>query len=230
MRANTKLRLFPGQLAAKILESDTETDWPQLRKMLLLAEDADFSPKQSARLAPRLLELACKYRDSNDPQDAPAIFSAIRTGASMLRPSEASRLLALLEPGHRIETSLVTLKMLGRIFEAQPPERPDQHTDLAGEVRRIAESRLNPYAIANSKIAAMAQSAVCALAALASSETLNIVRAVRRIGVSRFTQQTARELRELRNSWNAQPVPVAPAVLDLLDRVTQELQIGDSHG
>ena len=142
----------------------------------------------------------------------------------MLCPPEASRLLALLKPGHSIETCLVALKMLGRIFEAQPPERPDQHTDLAGEVRGIAESLLNPYTIANSKIAAMAQLAVCTLAAMASNETLNIVRAVREIGVSWFSQQTARELRELQSSWNARPVSVAPEVLGLLERAMNELQ------
>ncbi len=214
----------PDRLASEILEGDAETDLLRLRELVLLAEDTDFSPEQSAQLAPRLLDLAVRYRDSNDQQDAPGVFSAIRTGASMLCPNEASRLLPLLEPGHPIETSLVALKMLGRIFEAQPPERPDQHTDLAGEVRGIAKSLLNRYAIASSQSAAMAQLAVCTLAAMASNETLHIVRAVRRIGVSWFSQQTARELRELQSSWDARSLPVAPEVLELLERTMNELQ------
>ncbi len=211
---------WPHLHADKLLN---ENDWPRLRELILSAEDIAFTPEQSALLAPRLLDLAVQYRDINDQQDAPGVFSAIRTGASMLRPNEASRLLPLLEPGHPIETSLVALKMLGRIFEAQPPERPDQHTDLACEVRGIAESLLNRYAIASSQSAAMAQLAVCALAAMASNETLHIVRAVRRIGVSWFSQQTARELRELQNSWNARSVSVAPEVLGLLERAMNEL-------
>ncbi len=212
------------RLADELLRLDVENDWPRLRELLVTAEDFDFAPEKSAQLAPRFLGLAVQYRDSNDPQDALGVFSAIRTGASMLRPNEASRLLPLLEPGHPIETSLVSLKMLGRIFEAQPPERPDQYTELAGEVRGIAVSLLNPYAIASSQSAAMAQLAVCTLAAMASNETLHIVRAVRQIGVSWFSQQTARELRELRNSWNARSVPVAPEVLGLLGRAMSELQ------
>jgi hypothetical protein len=212
------------RLADELLRLDVEKDWPRLRELILTAEDFDFTLEESALLAPRLLDLAIQYRDSNDQQDAPAVFSAIRTGASMLRPNEASRLLALLEPGHPIETSLVALKMLGRVFEAQPPERLDQRTDLAGEVRGIAESLLNRYAIASSQSAAMAQLAVHALAAMASNDTLQIVRAVRHIGVSWFTQQTARELRELQSSWNARSVPVAPEVLELLERATLELQ------
>lgn len=213
------------RLADELLKLGAENDWSRLRELVLLAEDTDFSLEQSSLLAPRLLEFAIQYRASNDSQDAPVVWSAIRTGASMLRPQEAKRLLPLLEPGHSIETSLVALKMLGHIFEAQPPERPDQHTDLASEVRGIAESLLNPYAIASShQSAAMAQLAVYALAAMASSKTLNIVCSVRRLGVSWFAHQIARELRELRNSWDARSVPAAPAVFELLERAMHELQ------
>ena len=212
------------RLADELLRLDVEKDWPRLRELILIAEDFSFTLDKSTLLAPRLLYLAVQYRDSNDQQDAPGVFSAIRTGASMLRPTEARCLLALLEPGHTIETSLVALKMLGRIFEAQPPERPDQYTDLADEVRGIAESLLNRYAIASSQSAATAQLAVCTLAAMASNETLPIVQAVRRLGVSWFSQQTARELRELQSSWNARSVPVAPGVLGLLERAMNELQ------
>ena len=50
----------------------------------------------------------------------------------------------------------MTVKMLGRIFEAQPPADVDQYPELAAEVRQIAESLLNRYAIASSQSAAMA--------------------------------------------------------------------------
>ncbi len=208
-------------LADELLGLDIEKDWPRLRELILTAENFDFTLDQSALLAPRLLDLAVQYRDSDDQQDAAGVRSAIRTGASMLRPNEVDRLLALLEPGHSIDTCLVALKMLWRIFEGRPPERPDQHTDLADDIRRIAESLLNSCAIASSKSAAVAQLAVCALAAMASTETLNIVRTVRRMGVPWFSQQTAHELRELRRSWNAR---AAPEVLELLERAALELQ------
>lgn len=212
------------RVADELLELDAENNWPRLRELILTAEDLGFTAEQSAQLAPRLLELARQHRGSNEAEDAPAVLSAIRTGASMLRPNEAGILRRLLEPGSPIDTSLVSLKMLGRIFEAQPPREPDQHTDLAGDVRGIAELLLNSYAIVSSQSAAMAQLAVYALAAMASSETLGIVRIVRRLNVSWFTRQTARELRELRSAWNARSVPAAPAVLDLLDQATRELE------
>lgn len=210
-------------LSEILLDPAAADDWLESRDLVVLAEDRDFSSEQSKLLAPRLLALAIQHRDSDDPKDSPAVLSAIRTGASMLHPNNARRLLALLEPGHSIDTSLVALKMLGRIFEAQPPEKPDQYADLACEVRNIADLLLNPYAIGYSQSAAMAQLAIYALAAMASNETLEIVRAVRRVDVSWFTQQTAHELRELRSYWDGRSAPVAPDVLELLERATQEL-------
>lgn len=211
------------RLTDELHKFDIEDDWPRLRELVLTAEDTNFSVKQSKLVAPALLMLATQYRDSDDPKDKPAVYSAIRTGASMLRPNESGCLLKLLAPGHPIDTSLVTLKMLGRIFEAQPPTKLNQHSDLTAKVGEIAKLLLNPYAIGNSQTAAMGQLAVYALAAMASDETLPIVQDVRRIGVSWFTQQTARELHELRSSWDARSAPAAPEVLELLDRAIQEL-------
>lgn len=210
-------------LTGEILSIESETLPRRLREIILLAEDIEFTLEQSAQLAPRLLELAEQHRDSNDPQDKAVVWSAIRTGASMLRPSEAERLLPLLEPGHPIETSLVTLKMLGRVFEVQPPDNIDQHEALANEARKIAESLLNPYAIANSQSAAMAQLAVYALAAMGSSQLATSARSIQQLAVDWFTRRTVRKLRELDEFWQSQRCNVASAHRDLVDRVLSEL-------
>lgn len=211
-------------LADEILSIESETPSRRLREVILLAEDTEFTPEQSARLAPRLLDIAKQRRDSNDPQDEPVVLSAIRTGASMLRPSEAESLLPLLEPGHPIETSLVTLKMLGRVFEAQPPDDIDQHEPLANEARNIAVSLLNPYAITISQSAAMAQLAVYALAAMGSGHLVKSVRSIRQLAVDWFTRRTVRKLRELDEFWQSQRSKVASAHRDLVSDALTELQ------
>lgn len=211
------------QLENELLNCDPWNDWPRLREIVFEAEDAAFTPEQSAQLAPRLLELAEQHRDSNDPQDEPVVWSAIRTGASMLRPAEADQLLPLLEPGHSIETSLVTLKMLGRVFEAQPPDNIDQHEPLANEARNIAESLLNPYAIATSQSAAMAQLAVYALAAMGSSQLVTMTQSIRQLAVDWFTRRTVRKLRELDEFWQSQECNVASAHRDLVSDALAEL-------
>ncbi len=212
----------PDVLADALLGPDGENDWPRLRELIWRAEDTEFSVEQSARLAPRLLELAIRHRDIGDPQDDGAVFSAIRTGASMLRPSEARRLRPLLEPGHPIETSLVAVKMLGRIFEAQPPSDVDQFPELAADVRRITDSLLNRYAIAISQSAAMAQLAIYALAAMGSTDSQVAVKCVRELDVTWFTRRTIRKLSDLTGYWTSRSV--AGSVAALLDRLLNILR------
>lgn len=218
------LQLTSDQIASALMHPQAEADKQRLREMILIAEDTGFTVDESKQLAPWLLSFAERHRDSSDPQDEAAIWSAIRTGTSMLTPDDTDGLCPLLEPGHSIETSLVTVKMLGRIFEAQPPAEVDEHQELADEVCQIAESLLNRYAITSSQNAAMAQLAIYALAAMASSEIHRIVKDVQELGVAWFTQQTLHELRELGSIWANRPVPVADQPQKLLDRAIQTLE------
>ncbi len=214
----------PGRLSHRLLELDADRDWAELTELILLAEDTDFTSAQSRRLSPRLLELAIQHRDSSDPRDEAAVWSAIRTGASMLLPHAVDCLRPLLEPGNSIETSLVTVKMLGRIFEAQPPTDVDQYSGLADKVRQIAESLLNRYAITVSQSAAMAHLAIYALAAMASSETLRIVEKVRGLKTAWFARRMTRKLRTLRQAWESRTDPVSDGPRGLLDSAVQSLE------
>jgi hypothetical protein len=218
------VQLTPEQLASAILNPQAESDIPRLREMILIAEDTSFTIDENKELSQWLLSFAERYRDSSEPQDEAAVWAAIRTGASMLRPEAAGRLRSLLEPGHSIETSLVTVKMLGRIFEAQPPADVDEHQDLADEVYQIAESLLNQYAITASQSAAMAHLAIYALAAMASSKTEPIVKAVRELGVMWFTRRTHRKLSDLSNIWASHPTGIMEAPRQLLDKLLQMLE------
>jgi len=214
------------QLLGGILDPQSESDMPRLREMILLAEDTGITREQSALLAPWLLRFAERNRNSDDLQDAVVVWSAIRTGASMLTPDKANQLLPLLEPGHAIETSLVAVKMLGRIFEAQPPSDVDCYPALAHEVRAILDSLLNRYAIATSQSAAMAQLAIYALAAMACSEIRKVVETVRDLGVKWFTRRAGRDLRDLLQIWSNRPVPAGHKPRELLECALQALTAG----
>jgi hypothetical protein len=213
----------PDRLASTIMHPEAENDMTCLREMILVAEDTGFSVEQSEQLSEWLLSFAQRHCDSDDPKDEAPVWSAIRTGASMLRPDVAESLLPLLEPGHSIETSLVTVKMVGRIFEAQPPAQVDEHEDLANEVFQMASSLLNRYAIASSQNAAMAQLAIYALAAMASSKIDDVVKEVQELNALWFTQQTLHELRDLASIWANRTIPVAGPPQKLLDSVIQAI-------
>jgi hypothetical protein len=132
-----------AQLTKAILQAD-KSNMSRVREMIFQAEDTDFTIEESAQLSPWLLNFAEKHLylryDGSDYDHA--INSAIRTGASMLFPKDASNLLPLLQPG--CCTTLVAMKMMGRIFEAQPPTDIDQHIDLANDILQI----LNRHVIA----------------------------------------------------------------------------------
>jgi len=109
-------------------------------------------------------------------------------------PAHASELEPLLEPGHRIETCLVAVKMLGRMFESQPPSQTDQYPALAEKVNRIADALLNPYAVCSPESAALAQLSIFALAAMGSTQAL-------------------RELAALRHHWSESGTATGPSFL-----------------
>ena len=196
----------PEEITSKILNLHDGFNYPNSRGIIFIAEDTAFTIEQSKQLAPYLLNFALKYRDSDDPDDKGVVHSAIRTGASMLKPAEAKCLIPLLQPGHCIETSLVAMKMIGRIFEAQPPKKMDEYKELSNVVFIITMSLLNPYAIISSKIAAMAQLGIYALAAMASSKIQEIVEVIILMKVDWFTKQTFHHLCDVRKSWVTNPV------------------------
>ncbi len=157
---------------------------------ILQSEDTEFTKEQSAQLSPLLLEFAGRHSDSDDPQ----VLSAIRLGASMLRPTQAMRLLPLFEGSG---TSLVALKMLGRIFEAQPPDDIDQYELLSIKVQDIAWFLTNKDAINIPSNAAKVNVAVYALAAMGSSRLIPTVQKIRQMDVEWFTKLTIHTLQEL---------------------------------
>jgi len=217
-------QITPDDICSAILSEGSESDMQSLREMILAAEDYDFTVEQSRQLAPWLLNFAQRLRDSDDPKNESAVWSAIRTGASMLEPNEVDSLRELLEPGHSIDTSRVTVKMIGRIFEAQPPVDLDKHQDLSNKVSQVAESLLNPYAITSSQSAAMAQLAIYALAAMASTQTEQMAEIVRQLGVAWFSQQTLNNLNELQSIWSSRSAPVNKRIHQLLTRVIKTLE------
>jgi len=207
----------------EILKADALRDWTRLRELIWEAEDMQFSADQSKKLGPRLLNIALLHRDDMCSHCRSIILSAIRTGGSMLRPCDAHLLLPLLESGHPISTSLEAVKMVGRIFEAQPPTDVDQYMELTFDICYIVELLLDRYVIENSQSAAMALLAIYVLAAMASSKVLDIIGIVRGLGVSWFAKQVRHDLCSLQIFWNKQYVPVESGPYKLLDRAIREL-------
>ena len=213
------------ELFQAIVTDNYDVDWAQLRKQILAAEDVCFSVEQSSLLAPRLLTIATYMRDCDDQEEEPVVWSAIRTGSSMLRPHQAHLLLPLLdEYVHPIETELVAVKMLGRIFEVQPPLGVDLYPELANEVCRIAKlAHMHLGATEYRFSFAKMQLAIYALAAMACSEA---VRVAENMSAQRpwFVKQVFCSLERLQGYWANCPETVDDGPLDLLRRTIDKLQ------
>lgn len=215
----------PERLADWILAHEPTGPVPNARRLILAAEDIHFTPAQSTRLAPWLLAFAEHYRDSQDTRDAAVVWSALRTGASMLSPDEADRLLPLLEPGHPVDTSTVAVKMLARIFEAHPPDAADRFDGLSERVAAMASALLNPYAIDRPESAARAQLALCALGAMASHRLPPLAESAAALG-GWFAPQAARRLTALRDAWCGKSPPVSTEVMAPLEQAVSALATG----
>lgn len=108
-------------------------DIKRIEEIVFLAEDTGFTIKQCIIVSPWLLNFAGENRN-NKKCNENAVYSAIRTGASMLSPKSADCLISLLDLNQNIEVVQVTTKMIRRIFEAFPQYESDQYKDIANEI------------------------------------------------------------------------------------------------
>ena len=195
--------------------------------MLSAIEHTEFSSSQSRVLGPRLVQWAVAHRDEPQREYRKCVLSAIRSGASMLQSADVSILLPLLEPRHAVETATVTVKMIGRIFEAYPPSEPDAHPDVAAELHEFARFLTNPRVIdLAAGNAASLQLAVYALAAMGSSECVRLAKDVGAMNITWFTEQTHDDLADLRDRWGRLGVGPDQSLTQLLEAVMLRLTVG----
>ncbi len=202
------------QLFLEIIGSNFKTDKSKIRKRIFEAEDMGFSIEQSKTLSPWLLNYAILNRDSNNPVDKPVVYSAIRTGASMLHPDSINYLLPLLEPNHSIDTILVTIKMIGRVFEAQPPTEINKYERIAQKLYILAESFINQGYIGYYE-EAITHLSVYALASMRSSYTSQIITKIQNKKELWNIKYCLHNLKDLRHMWenNFELEPVKPLQL-----------------
>ncbi len=210
---------MPNYLKVGDLNSDElfnwlieEEDGKSLYEMVLKAEDTGFTSGQNMALCPVLLDFALSHRESQDAAIIePTCLSAIRTGMSMIDVSAGMlhskhdnvwRIIDLLQSSHPTNTTLVTAKMLGRIFEAQLPDRLDQHKDIPNILCYIIKSLMNEYVLSSSESAAMALCSVYALVAIGSTNSIEVIDNIRKMDIKWFKNRMHHKLCGLLKKWD----------------------------
>lgn len=198
------------QLTKLILDPFVKND-QVLWDHILLAEDTGFSLEESKKLSPWLLNFALTNRDQDEHETkfvGPAVWSAIRTGASMLSSDKADRLASLLEPSSFIDTRLVALKMIGRIFEVQSPTKSFRRNRLSRKIEQIAYLMLNPKVLILKGASPIAIEAIFALAAMGSKQTIKIIEEIPGKNFSWLRNRLDNKFYNLNSHWrkrNASP-------------------------
>lgn len=185
-----------------IINPNMEIDIDEIRETVFVAEDTDFTVEQSAVVWPWLLNFAKEYRDTDEPEDGIAVLSAIRTGASMISLDKIDQLFPLLEVNHNVYTVLETIKMIGRIFEAQPPNGVDEYKNISRRMHQTIRYFVNqPADNVSMRDEAVTQLAIYALAGSGSSTTQEIITEVLKKKQIWFIRQVLHNFRELRSTW-----------------------------
>lgn len=195
-----------------------------LRELITEIEDVQFSKDQGYRLSKFLIDFAIEERDNqNSPYGRAIIYSAIRTGASMFRRDQVDLLIPLLGKGSVIDTTIVTLKMIGRIFEAQPPDGCNQYDNVSQKI--VGSIKEHMYGL-SARDAAHIQLAIFALAAIASNDVSKVIQTVLNHNNRQkwFNNHILRSLQELSVTWPEMHSPLHPEILVPLDTAIKELK------
>ena len=220
----TGIALTSAELTEILLDPKAENG-PKLWEKILWAEDTGFTIEESKKVSPWLLNFVLDNRDDDNAWLRPVVWSAIRTGSSMLLPEDTCRLIPLLDPNHKIETSKITMKMIGNIFEAHPPTKLGQHVELSNIAYHISDELLKPYVIVEVSSASMVHLAVYALAAMATSKILPIINLIKELDVAWFTRRMIRKLCYLRDKWVRAGAP--PEICHFLNIWIEKLKDGN---
>jgi hypothetical protein len=192
----------PENILEFLLDPKAEDSMVMVREMIFIAEDTQFTVEQCMKLSPWLLSFAEKYRDSDNQKDEGAVWSAIRTGASMLHSESAGKLSPLLGAGYRIETSKVTLKMVGHIFEVAPIPSLDTMSDLRLDIGYILENILNRDSLESSQISAKALLGIYALAAMGNISCVKqFVMKIENLDLPWLSESIYKDLCRLKDIW-----------------------------
>ncbi|NUN97751.1 MAG: hypothetical protein HUU16_16435 [Candidatus Omnitrophica bacterium] len=214
--------LQPGEVVA--LLGNPNLDLNERRRLILAAEEMDFTGEQRMELLPLLRGFIEEFRDSNERDDLIAVGSAIRNYVALMDVSQIGALASVLEPGHRAvipqEIELEIVKMVARKFAANPPAAPEPEPELATRLMELAEAYLNPRVLPRGRFSAIALLALQGLAGMRSPKLERLVEVARDLPFPWFHRQLRRLLNELLDQWRSLMAPGDRRISALEDLIT----------
>lgn len=189
--------------------------------LVLAAESMQFlSQGMREELADRLLAIARELRNSRQTFDASTVWSALRTYASLIPRNEVVSLLEFLNGQGTVDTRLVALQCVARMFEPALPEPGQVSSVLADCVYIFAEKMTDPLVITPGEVAAIALNAICALAAIRDPRLPDTLARVVKLKKPWFARQVRQRLHLLAVGWQ----PCGTGAQQAIDAIHQQTE------
>ena len=187
-------------IGGELCQTELTDDWRDA--LVYAAENVHFeAPSQQAAVCDRLREVALKLRESSKAGTEHVVWSAMRRFASLLPAERAADLLEFLNRKGAVDTRMVALQSIARLFENAPPSDIAALEPLTERVAEYADKFLDPDVFAGGENSAIARNAVLALAALGSLRVVDSVQRVNALGRRWLSRQVQRQLEELLDGW-----------------------------
>jgi hypothetical protein len=171
--------------------------------LVFAAENAFFStPEQQANVCARLRQLALELRESPAAGTEHVVWSAMRRFSSLLPAEQVDSLVEFLERRGAVDTRMVALQCIARVFEKEPPSDSLDRDALMRRVAEYADKFLDPDIFAGGENSAIARNAVAALAALGSAKLEGCIQRAEAIGKRWFTARLKGDLLRILEAWS----------------------------
>lgn len=203
-------------ILTELHKSDLSEDWRDA--IIFAAENAHFvTPEQQRKACSRLRELARRLRHGRKAGTEHVVWSAMRRFASLLPPEEAGSLLEFLDRVGSVDTRMVALQCVARVFEAAPPADTAAIETLARRVAELADKFLDPDVFSGGENSGIARWAVIALAALGNPGLPDTLKRVQSLDKKWFSVRVEQDLRDLIDAWSDGGTPDSDATFRLVE-------------
>ena len=179
---------------------DVSDDWRDA--LIYAAENVHFRDSaQQAKVRSRLRELALGLREVSRAGTDHVVWSALRRFSSLMPPEKANELVEFLDRKGVVDTRMVALQCVARVFHAGPPSDAPALEPLTLRVAEYAEKFLDQDVFGGGENSSIARNAVLALAALGSPKLDDSVARVNALGRRWLSRRVQIQLQELLDGW-----------------------------
>jgi len=171
-------------------------------KLILIAEDIHFpTPELRQQICKTLLSTAITLSKNSDPAIKEIVFSAIRKLSALTEPRKITKLIRLLQPTQHIDTKLITLQGIVKIFELAPPNKDISYTPLSNRIFEIISKLIDPDVFIAGEISAICTNAIIVMCILGDNRAKKCIKCALALKKPWVIDKLLKQLENIRQNW-----------------------------